>query len=335
MHNLKKHRNMDTAEISQRIIPYTQRKDNYQTNALTIAKRAYTLNEQRLFFFIVNQFNHGETYDPNQNLIFKIPISEISKLVDYKELKNICKTFMKKGLYEKDENGKFELMTIFPYIKYDDQAGVIEIMMLSKAIPLFINLGKEYTRYNVEIMLSLTSKYSQRTFELLRMFQGRKQQEFSFDFLELKQLMSCEKYTYTEFRINVLNVAQNELYDKAGITFDYNTGGKRRGINKIYFKIVTWNEVATQEVAQEVQDYKAAPEINQYNGVQMLLKSKYTFNDEQIKTIINDAKLREDFIKINSLIEVGKIKISTTPTKYMAKVLGFAETMIERKRKLK
>ena len=326
---------MDTIEISKRIIPYTQRKDNYQSNGLTLAKRAYTLNEQRLFFFIVNQFNHGETYDPNQNLIFKIPISEISKLIDYKDLKNICKTFMKKGLYEKDENGKFELMMIFPYIKYDDQAGVIEIMMLSTAIRLFVDLGKEYTRYNVEIMLKLKSKHSQRMFELLRMFQGRKQQEFSFNFDNLKELLCCEKYTYTEFRINVLNVAQNELYDKAGITFDYNTGGKKRGFDKIYFKIVTWNEVATQEVAEEVADYKAAPDVKQYNGVNAILKQTYTFNDEQIKTIINDAKMREKFVEIHALIETGKVKVSTTPTKYMAKVLGFGETLSERKRKLK
>ena len=326
---------MDIIENSQRIIPYTQRKDNYQPNALTIAKRAYSLNEQRLFFFIVNQFNHGEKYNPNQNLIFKIPISEISKLVDYKELKKLCDTFMKKGVYEKDQNGQFELMMIFPHVKYNNTSGFIEIMMLSEAIPLFVNLGKEYTRYNVEIMLKLKSKHSQRMFELLRMFQGRKQQEFSFDFDNLKELLCCKKYKYTDFRINVLEVAQRELYDRAAITFDFNTGDKQRGIDKINFKIVTWNEVATQEVAQEVADYREAPEINQYNGVQMLLKSKYTFNDEQIKTIINDAKLREKFIEINSLIEVGKVKVSTTPTKYMAKVLGFAETMIEQKRKLK
>jgi plasmid replication initiation protein len=318
-----------------RIIPYTPRKDNYQPNALTIAKRSYTLNEQRLFFFIINQFNHLETYDPNQNLIFRIPISEITKSVDYKELKDLCKTFKQKGLYEKDENGEFQSMTVFPWVKYDGKTGIIQIMVLSNAIPLFVNLGKEYTRYNVEAMLSLTSKYSQRIFEILRMFQGRKQQEFSFDFLELKESLCCEKYTYKDFRVNVLEVAQKELYDKAGITFDFNTGDKQRGIDKINFKIVTWNEIATKEVTKEVADYLSAPETNQYNGVHAILKQSYTFNDEQIKTIINDPTLREKFVEIHSLIEVGKVKISTTPTKYMAKVLGFAETKIDRKRKLK
>lgn len=320
---------------SERIIPYTQRKDNYQPNALTTAKRAYTVNEQRLFFFIVNQFNHLETYDPNQNLIFRIPIAEISKSVDYKELRNLCKTFQYKGLYEKDENEKFQSMTVFPWIEYDGKSGIIEIMMLSKAIPLFVNLGKEYTRYNVEIMLSLNSKYSQRIFELLRMYQGRKQQEFSLNFVKLKESLCCEKYSYTDFRINVLEVAQKELYEKAGITFDFNTGNKLRSIDTLFFKIVTWNEVATQEVAQEVEDYKAAPEVKQYNGVHALLKQSYTFNDDQIKTIVNDAKLREKFVEIHSLIEVGKVKVSKTPTKYMAKILGFGETLSERKRKLK
>ena len=325
---------MGKEQPSERVMPYIQRKDNYQPNALTTAKRAYTLSEQRLFFFIVNQFNHLETYNPEQNLIFRIPIAEISKSVDYKELKNLCKTFKDKGLYQKDENDIFQSMTIFPWIEYDGKSGIIEIMMLSKAIPFFVNLGKEYTRYNVEIMLSLSSKYSQRMFELLRMFQGRKQQEFSLDFLELKESFCCEKYTYKDFRINVLEVAQKELFDKAGISFDFNTGNKQRGIDKIFFKVITWKELSTQEIKQEIEDYKAAPEVNQYNGVQMILKSKYTFNDDQIKTIINNTKLREKFIEVNSLIEFGKVKISTTPTKYMAKSLGFGERLIVQKGKL-
>jgi hypothetical protein len=66
----------------------------------------------------------------------------------------------------------------------------------------------------------------------------------------------------------------------------------------------------------------------------MILKSKYTFNDDQIKTIVNDAKLREKFIEVDSLMEFGKVKVSKTPTKYMAKVLGFDKTLVEKKRKL-
>lgn len=326
---------MGKEQLSDRVIPYTQRKDNYQPNVLTTAKRAYTLNEQRLFFFIVNQFNHLETYNPDQNLIFRIPIAEISKSVDYKELKNLCKTFKDKGLYQKDENDVFQSMTIFPWIEYNGKSGIIEIMMLSKAIPFFVNLGKEYTRYNVQIMLSLSSKYSQRIFELLRMFQGRKRHEFVVDFIELKESLSCEKYTYKDFRINVLEVAQKELFEKAGISFNFDTGSKQRGIDKIYFKIITWQEITTDEVSREIANYKAAPEINQYNGVTMILKSKYTFNDDQIKTIVNDSKLREKFIEVDSLIEYGKVKISKTPTKYMAKVLGFDKILVEKKKKIK
>lgn len=320
---------MNNSQLDHQIIPYALRKDNYQPNLITNTRRDYSLNDQRLFCFIVNQFNHSEEYHLNQNLKFRIPIVEVSKVIDYKELRGVCDKFQDKFVYKKDEKNSFEKMYIFPRLKYNSKEGMIDITMFSEAIPFFVNLGKEYTRYNLEMMLSLTSKYSQRIFEFLRMYEGRKQYEFHFDFMSLKETLSCEKYNYADFRINVLQPAQKELYEKAGISFEFHTGNKQRGIDKIYFKIITWQESAQNEVAQEIADYKAAPNANQYNGVEIILQKKYTFKTEQIKKIINDEKLREEFVKIHALIEQNLIKIKTTPTKYMAKVLGFGKTLVE------
>jgi len=317
---------MENNQLNHQVIPFVLRKDNYQPNLITSTRRDYTLNDQRLFCFIVNQFNHSEEYPSNQNLKFKIPILEVSKVIDYKELRGVCNHFQDKFVYKKDERDSFGKMYIFPQLDYNSKEGMIEITMYSEAIPFFVNLGKDYTRYNLEIMLKLTSKYSQRIYEFLRMYEGRNQHEFFFNFESLKEILSCEKYNYANFRINVMQPAQKELYEKAGISFDFHTGNKQRGIDRIYFKIITWKESAQNEVAHEIEDYKAAPEANQYHGAEILLQKSYTFKAQQITKILNDEKLREEFIKIHALIEQNLVKIKTTPTKYMAKALGFGKT---------
>lgn len=319
---------MENNQSNHKVIPFVLRKDNYQPNLITNTRRDYTLNDQRLFYFIINQFNHEQKYLPNQNLKFKIPILEVSKVIDYKELRKVCDNFQEKFVYKREEkNGSFRKMYIFPDIQYNNKEGIIEIAMYSDAIPFFINLGKDYTRYDLSVMLKLTSKYSQRMYEFLRMYEGRSQHEFFYDFVDLKEILSCEKYNYANFRINVLQPAQKELYDKAGISFDFNTGNKLRKMDKIYFKIITWKESAQNEVAYEIEDYKAAPEKNQYHGAEILLQKNYTFKVEQVKKILDNEKLREEFIKINALIEQNLVKIKTTPTKYMAKALGFGKTL--------
>lgn len=317
---------MENSQLSHQVIPFVLRKDNYQPNLITSTRRDYTLNDQRLFCFIINQFNHEQKYPSNQNLKFKIPILEVSKVIDYKELRGVCDKFQDKFVYKREEkNGSFRKMYVFPDLQYNNKEGMIEITMYSDAIPFFINLGKDYTRYDLSVMLTLTSKYSQRMYEFLRMYEGRNQHEFFFDFVDLKEILSCEKYNYANFRVNVMQPAQKELKEKAGITFEFHTGNKHRGIDKIYFKINTWKQSAQNEVAQEIADYKSAPNANQYHGVQIILQKNYTFKAEQITKIINDKKLREEFIKINALIEQNLITIKTNPTKYMAKALGFAK----------
>ena len=71
---------MENNQLNHQVIPFVLRKDNYQPNLITSTRRDYTLNDQRLFCFIVNQFNHSEEYPPNQNLKF-IPCSSFKESI--------------------------------------------------------------------------------------------------------------------------------------------------------------------------------------------------------------------------------------------------------------
>jgi plasmid replication initiation protein len=314
-----------TDETDEKVVAFVNRTNNYQPNIITRSKQSYTALEKRLFVYIINQINHQEDYIENQNLKFVLPINEVSKGIPHRELKRVCLTIMEKKIYILNEKDQFDAIVPFPRVQYNiDQSGTIEITMFSDIIPFFIELGKQYTRYSLEIMLSLSSKYSQRMYELLRLSHGRKSYEFTENLDNFKQLLDATKYkNYKDFRLNVLEPARKELYEKAGISFNYDTNGKQRNIDTLRFKIDCWKDSATDDVSQELANYIASKPQTQYNGVRNLLEQHYTFKKDKIDIILNDKVLREEFVRVNALIEVGLVEIKKTKTSYMASCLGF------------
>lgn len=316
-----------------RIVHFTKRSNNYQPNIITHSKQTFSAQEKRLFSYIVNQINHQDIYYEGQNLVFVLPINEVSKSIGYKDLKRVCETIMDKKIFIKNDKDEFDAILPFPRIKYNlDNCGNIEITMFSDIVPQFIKLGKEYTRYNLEIMLSLSSKYSQRIFEILRLNHGRKVYEFEVNIDTFKETINATLYkNYKDFRVNVLEVAQKELLDKAGIGFEYSTNGKQRNIDIIRFKIITWKELATDDVSQELANYRVATALTQYNGVRALLEEKYTFKKDKIEYIVNSQELREKFVSVNALIETGLVDIVKNRTSYMAACLGLISPKASKK----
>jgi len=324
---------MKTDLPNDRIVHFTKRSNNYQPNIITHSKQTFSAQEKRLFSYIVNQINHQDIYYEGQNLVFVLPINEVSKSIGYKDLKRVCETIMDKKIFIKNDKDEFDAILPFPRIKYNlDNCGNIEITMFSDIVPQFIKLGKEYTRYNLEIMLSLSSKYSQRIFEILRLNHGRKVYEFEVNIDTFKETINATLYkNYKDFRVNVLEVAQKELLDKAGIGFEYSTNGKQRNIDIIRFKIITWKELATDDVSQELANYRVATALTQYNGVRALLEEKYTFKKDKIEYIVNSQELREKFVSVNALIETGLVDIVKNRTSYMAACLGLISPKASKK----
>lgn len=321
---------MKSEQPNDKIVPFTKRSNNYQPNIITHSKQTFSAQEKRLFSYIVNQINHQDIYYEGQNLLFVLPIIEVSKSIGYKDLKKVCETIMDKKIFIKNEKNEFDAILPFPRIKYNlDNCGNIEITMFSDIVPQFIKLGKEYTRYNLEIMLSLSSKYSQRIFEILRLYHGRKVFEFELNIEELKESINATTYkNYKDFRVNVLDVSQKELFEKAGITFEYSTNGKQRNIDTLKFNLITWKELASDDVSQELANYRGATALTQYNGVRAILEEKYTFKKDKIEYIINSQELREKFVSVNALIETGLVEIVKNKTSYMAACLGLVSPKV-------
>jgi plasmid replication initiation protein len=307
---------------------FIKRINNYQPNSLTTSKQLFTLQEKKILSLVINQFNHTATYLPNTNVGFKIPLTELAEHMNYTEAKTAAKNLLdKKTGFENNKTKEFEYRNLFVSTRYNkNKSGYLELVISSECISEFIDLGRLYTRYNLEMFLSFTSKYTQRIYEIVMLHVGRNQFEFTVELAKFKEIINAEKYVvFSDFRRKVLEVAQKEFAEKTDIILEYSTNGKLRNISHLTFNIVSWKKDAKSEVQVDLQNFLNAPEKNQYNGIRAILEKSYQFRKDQIEKILCSQTLREKFVEIDAKINVGLIDIKTSKTRYMAVCLGIEE----------
>ena len=94
-------------------------------------------------------------------------------------------------------------------------------------VPHFAELGQRYTKYDIDVMLSLSSVYAQRIFEIVSMYQNRRQLQFTYEVEQLMMILNCPKaYSFYDFKKNALMVAQRELEQKADILLEWKPSKK-------------------------------------------------------------------------------------------------------------
>lgn len=307
---------------------FVKRANNYQPNSITTSKQVYTLQEKRILSYIINQFNHKEVYEQDKNVRFRIPLSEISSHMNYYEIKSASLGLLRKEIkIENTENQQFMAKNLFTAVNYNvNNSGVLEMVLSADCVQEFVNLGKLYTRYNLDIFLSFKSRYSQRFYEILMLYSGRNQFEFTVNLSELKDMIDANNYkAFSDFRRKVLEVAQKEIAEKTEFTFEYSTNGKQRGIAKLTFFINSWKENAKEEVYNDVINFKNAPSKNQYNGIQQIIERFYQLRKDQVDAILASPTLSKKFVEIDSKINFGLINIKTSRSRYMAASLGIED----------
>jgi plasmid replication initiation protein len=310
-------------------LSYKRRKDNYQPNTLTLSRQEYTLNERKIVAFIINQIDHTQEYR-GQNLSFQIPIQEISHHMDYKDIKKAALALQKKQIgYEIEETDEFEYITPFPRISYNkNKNGLLEVTIFNDVVPFFIELGKRYTRYSLEVFLSFDSIYAQKMYEILTMEyrQGKGRKAFKMTMVDLQNTLGSFYTDFYDFKRKVMVVAQKEIFDKADMVFEYNIARKEgKKVVELEFIIQSFVDIAFENVNEELQAFESVSTEQAYLVARNLLEVNYTFKPDQIEHILNTPQKLALFVETNSKIEQGIIEIKSTPTKYMATVLGFSK----------
>ena len=104
--------------------------------------------------------------------------------------------------------------------------------------PFLIELKQRYLVYDIRNILSLTSIYSIRLFELLKQYQKIGKRRFQID--ELKSLLSIEPNEYTlygHFKDRIIKKTQKDLLEHTDIYFEFVEEAQKKKVFAITFHI--------------------------------------------------------------------------------------------------
>ncbi|MCU0323643.1 MAG: replication initiation protein [Spirosomaceae bacterium] len=319
------------SDLNQSVISFSRKSDNYQPNPITESRQEFSEIEKKIVVYVINQLGQVAKDWKGQNISFPIPFTELTG-TNHAKIKKTAESIITKRITLLDKVSSSDNETyyhlIIPFtevlLRKINGKDYLQVVMNSSVVPFFIELGKHFTKYSLDIMLSLGSIYAQRMYEIIMLHVGRKQRKFNYTVEKLKFMFNCpESYTYNEVRRWALDVAQKELREKANIIFTYEPSKKEgKRIVELQFYVKTELEISLEAIANEAEQFERGTPIQQRDCIMRLLNN-YSFTREQQTIIMGDKEKWAIFLKIDSEIYNGVRKDIDNPTAYIAKSLGF------------
>jgi len=125
----------------------------------------------------------------------------------------------------------------FSKIQYINKEAKFKVRIEEDLKPYLLQLKKRFIAYNLKYILSLTSTYSVRIYQLLKEYEKLTKRYFEVE--ELMELLQVPKSyrIYNRFKEKVLQVAERELLEHTDIYFTIEEEKEGRKVSRLIFRI--------------------------------------------------------------------------------------------------
>lgn len=213
----------------------------FQDNELTSSRQEFSALEKNILFMLMAQLKK----DDNANKAYYISVNELhsktgvkNQYVNYKEA---TKCLVTKYVEIKKPNGNLLQTTFLSHAEYIKGTGIIEIGISPKIRPYLFELKSNFTVLQLELALTLKSKYSKRIYEMLSQYKDTG--FFSISIHDLKNRLGLidtktgvEQYTkWSMFESRVLKIAEKEINTYTDIKMMYEPKKTGRSYHRVEF----------------------------------------------------------------------------------------------------
>lgn len=314
-------------------ITFERHPNNYQPNAITEGRQEFSEMEKKIVVLAINQLRLvARTWKPGQNVVLLVPFAELTEH-HHGKIAAAASTLNTKRIGYQDLSNpkdiKFDYITPFPRVRSTklDGKSYLELVMFADVVPGFIELGKRYTSYSIQLMLSLSSTYAQRMYEIIMMFYGRGQKEFTYEVSKLRMALNYPiDHDYYDFKRKALMVAQQEMQQKIDFHFEFIPSRKEgKAVIELRFEVKSGQDLINEDIEQDLSTARAM-QPHEIAAVARNLIYQYKFTKKQQSQILEDFTLMDTFIRIHAELLYGK-RVVKNPTAYMAQSLGFGKAL--------
>lgn len=217
-----------------------------QSNALTSSRFEYSVLERNLFYSVLKQLKK----EPRTKYVISAnDLHRTTGVENNYENYKVATANMVGRVYEiEKDNGNLLQVSMFSSVEYIKGEGLIEIEMSEKLHPYLFDLKSNFTLFQLDVALALSSKFGKRMYEILSQWKTFNDGVKTFEIMELKTMLNLynpktgeEKYrNWTDFEVSVLKMAQKDLSKKdvnSDLSFTYIAEKKGRKYVSITFHI--------------------------------------------------------------------------------------------------
>lgn len=215
----------------------------FQDNAITTARYSMSALEKNIMYMVMAQLGKNDAADRYYRIYARDLMDRTNKEVRYAEFKEATSKLREREITILKDNGNILQIGLISSAEYIKGEGIIEIGLDPKIRPYLFELKENFTTFELNMALSLNSKFAKRLYEMLAQFRSTKILRISVT--ELKERLKLidsktreEQYEkWSAFEKYVIKVAQKELAKHTDISFDYDLAKTGKRITNITFHI--------------------------------------------------------------------------------------------------
>jgi plasmid replication initiation protein len=217
-----------------------------QHNALTTARYEYSETQLDVFFYLLSQLRKGQ---PGAVYEISVPaMSELtSKQYNYKRLREATKEMGSRcfELETTDELGQkvFRQLWLFKRVDYVIGSGRLRVEFTEPAIPFLFDLQANFTSFELQAALLLTSKHAKRVYTLCSQWKDKGETP-KFDLVEFKQMLGLidakgnEEYSEVSmFKRKVLDISVKQINELTDLHIGYRLLKRGRSFESLLFTV--------------------------------------------------------------------------------------------------
>lgn len=242
-----------------------------KANEFVEARYKFDIWETRVFAYMLTLIK----YTDKEFAEYKINVGDIVKEFDlnkggfvYEEIKKASEKLLTKRVQieRTTAEGIAEIVDTYLVVstarpKEATKDNYIKLRFHSDLKPFLLELKQRYLVYDIRNILSLTSIYSIRLFELLKQYQKIGKRRFLVDELKLALSIEPDEYTlYGHFKNRIILKAQKDLLEHTDIYFEFEEETEKKRVIAITFKI---NENKKNQRAKIETGFEDKPEASE------------------------------------------------------------------------
>ena len=216
------------------------------------------------------------------------------------------KKFISKTMEISTNNGVVLLNWISKFIYDEDK---IEIVFQKDVKNFLLKIKEDFLEKDIKIFFSLSSNYSRAIYKLLKVYEHKSKAIINLEELKVKLEVPKGFQVYSNFKMKVLNVAQQELEENSDISFSIQEKKDGKKVTSLIFIINSKDKIKITNLEKEkkilVKEIQASEVIEVDESLKKIEKQKTLDTNDEIKRIVSffdfeRKKLQPNYVRKES-----------------------------------